>query len=215
MAISKKRNLNEVSGKVGNTVFYELNGQFIARSTPYRHKPYTQGELANQNKYTIVNKFLKQIKDVYSIGFEFVAKGTTSNAYNKAVSRNLTAVSGERGAQYFDYAKAAISEGKLPMAKDAAVSLRPEGVHFTWNPESEDTTIFQDDQVMIMLYLLGKSDKIIFLKAGAKRAEGMELLLVEEPRHPKAHVYIAFISNNRKSISNSQYLGELDFGAAH
>ena len=215
MAISKKRNLNDLSGKVGNTVFYELNGQFIARSTPYRHKPYTQGELANQNKYTIVNKFLKQIKDVYSIGFEFVAKGTTSNAYNKAVSRNLTAVSGERGAQYFDYAKAAISEGKLPMAKDTAVSLRPEGIQFTWNPESDEKTMLQDDQVVILLYFPGIWDKTIFLKAGAERAEGMELLVVEKSRYPKAHVYIAFISNNRKSISNSQYLGELNFEADH
>jgi len=43
----------------------------------------------------------------------------------------------------------------------------------------------------------------------------MELLLMEKARLPKAHVYIAFISNNRKSISNSEYLGELDFGTDH
>ena len=71
--------------------------------------------------------------------------------------------------------------------------------------------MFQDDQVMIQLYFPGASDKIIFLKAGAKRAEGKEFLALEKSWHPKAHVYISFISDNRKRISNSQYLGELDF----
>lgn len=212
MAISKKGNFKEASGKVGKYVHYELKGQGIIRTVGQRTKPYKPREIVNQQKMAMVNQFVFNLKDFHPIGYQLAAEGTTSNTYNKAISHNYQAVSGEYPLLYFDYSKSFVAWGDMPLAKDVVVSLQANRLHVSWNPACDNKLTLPNDRVLLLVYFPG-SPAFNFIDIGAKRSEGAEIMKVLRNRNTIGHVYMAFISNNRKSISNSQYLGALDFAA--
>ena len=63
---------------------------------------------------------------------------------------------------------------------------------------------------MLMAYY-PSDGKIFYEKKGAKRVDGKESLAISEyPRKDSiVHVYLSFISNDRKRISNSIYMGAI------
>lgn len=215
MARSKNSNPQDASGKIGNLVYYKLNGQWVVRTIGVRKKPFTPAEIANQEKYRIVNTLLTDIGEIYQVGFERAAKGTVKNAHNLAFKKNLKAVEGVYPNQYINFSKVAISKGKMPIVENAEVIYRDGHLDFTWNTEwSVEKKELYDDQVMLMAYY-PSDGKIFYEKAGAKRIEGKEsLALSEYPRKDTiVHVYLSFISNDRKRISNSKYMGAIDISA--
>ena len=212
MARSKNGNPQDASGKIANLVYYKLNGQWVVRTIGVRKKPFTPAEIANQEKYRIVNTLLSDVGKMYQVGFERAAKGTVNNAHNLAFKKNLKAVEGVYPNQYINFSKVAISKGKMPIVENAKVTYRDGHLDFTWDTEwSVEKKQFYDDQVMLMAYY--PSDGQTFHeKAGDKRAEGKaSLALSPYPgKDTIVHVYLSFISNDRKRISNSIYMGAVD-----
>lgn len=115
----------------------------------------------------------------------------------------VTLVFDDTGA-HVDPALALVSYGDMDLAETATVvSESPGNVTFKWSGGREE----YDDRAMFMLYDIdGKNAE--FETAGAKRQLGTGVFKVSELISGKTvHAYIAFVSENRKRRSNSQYLG--------
>jgi hypothetical protein len=196
-----------VTGKVGDMVFYVLNGENVVRHAGKSIKPRSEAQLANQAKMAVVNLFLKPLLEFVNVGFAYVAQDDRSNPYNRAVSYNrINAVAGIYPDFVIDYGKVLVSKGKLPVAEGATVELVPEGLRFNWLYNSDMPYPRENDRAVLLAYfpLVGAA---VYLLEGASRKAGTDLLILpEELLAEPMEVYIAFVATDGKSVSDSIYL---------
>lgn len=212
MAILSNNFLGPFSGKYAGCVVYLLNGQMIMRSIGTTNKKPTLKQLTHRGKVALTNLFLKLIHDFISVGFELEARGTTSNTFNKAFGANVkNIVSGDYGNQQLDFSKALVAKGDYPMLNNVKVAAVDKGLEFTWDKESKGGTAYWRDQIM---FLACSSDlKYAYSnKAGAVRSSGRNTLPLPAGKKMGFHIYIAVMADNRKSVSNSLYLGQIIWG---
>ena len=200
-----------VTGKVGDMVFYVLNGENVVRHAGKSVKPRSEAQLANQAKMALVNLVLKPLLEFVNIGFAHVTQDDRSNPYNRAVSYNkINAIAGVYPDLLIDYSEVSVSKGKLPVAEGGTVELVADGLKFDWLFDSDMPYPRENDRAMLLAYfpVLGSA---VYSLEGASRKAGADLLvlpgeLLAEPME----VYIAFVAANGKSVSNSVYLGRLN-----
>lgn len=200
-----------ITGRVGDMIYYRLNGQNLARHVGKRVKPFSEAQLASQAQMGLINVFLKVLAEFLSIGFITADQEPKNSAYNRAVSYNrINAIAGIYPDLLIDYSKVLVSKGKLPVAEGATVELVPEGLRFSWLYFSDMPYPRTNDRVMLLAYfpVLGSA---VYSFEGASRKVGTDVLvlpgeLLAEPME----VYIAFVAADIKSVSDSVYLGSLN-----
>lgn len=199
------------SGKIGTLVFYTLNGKQVTRSIGKSTKPPTEKQLQNQMELRVVIAFLKPILSVINSGFAAMAKGTGKSPHNIAVSYNKKqAVAGAYPDVEMDYARVLVSQGKLPEVHDAEVEPATEGLSFTWDCPADLRWPRQTDQVMLLAYFPTTGEAIYEL-GGPKRSAGSAMLAIPANLlDAYMEVYMAFVAQDRKGISNSVYLGSFN-----
>ncbi|HEY0177746.1 MAG TPA: DUF6266 family protein [Pedobacter sp.] len=207
---TRRKGCKNFTGKLGDSVIYELNGQLVKRSIGEVTADPTRPQLANRQKMALVTALLRPVKDFIRMGFELEAKGKTFSPNNKAVSWNyLNAVKGVYPDQEIDYAKALFSKGRMPVNNQFSIEITAIGLLLTWDPDFLPGGTKPTDHVMLIAYCPEK-EQAFYQTDGARRREGREELSL--PRyHEKVivHVYAAFIATDRKSISDSVYAGQL------
>lgn len=206
MSIIKHGILGNFSGKTGTVVGYELMGQGIMRSLPNeRTKPPTENELANRKKFANVQAWLQKITPFLRVGFQNYAP--TFQGFVAAKSYNSkNAVVGTFPNFEIDPALALVSFGTLPQATEAnVVSEVSRTISFTWSGGNHA----YDDRCMLMAYDTVNGNAV-YETAGSRRQLGKaELKLEERWSGKKVHIYLAFVTEDRKNRSKSQYLGEI------
>lgn len=195
------------SGKVGKIVGYVRKGQAIIRTQGERTTPPTQKELLNREKFAISQKWLSPLIDFLRIGFKdyqptyegFLA----AKSYNQKNAMNCD----ENNKFFIDPALALVSFGnqELPLTANAQTNKNQE-VIFNWSTEG----VYEyNDQAMVVAYDI-ENAKVIYNPGIARRQNGTAILKLATTDVKKTfHVYLAFISDNRTSKSNSMYLGSL------
>jgi len=208
MAIRKKRQ-RIATGKIGKTNTYILNGQLVSREIGFTTNEPTPNQLPVRNRTRLVTALLAPVLPFVRIGFEQVSKGTTSSAYNVATSVNWrNAVVGQYPDQYIDYALASFSKGKIPVLEDVTVEVVNKGLQFTWNPNFILRGMSSVDKVMLLAYCPANSEAYYILD-GEKRLKGKDILELDPfVKNIVVHTYVAFISADRKNISNTFYTGK-------
>lgn len=207
MATSK--NNNQFQGKIGRTVTYLLNGQWVTRTIGMSDSSPTLLQLAARQVMGLVTFFLRPVRGFIKLGFALAVKNTFLTPNNKASSVNmLKAVAGEYPNQYIDYPNAIFSEGTLPVNTDFKVSLKEDGLLFEWEPSNLLMGMLPTDRVMVIAYCPKK--KYAFYETdGSRRQKGsFHLPLVKFDEEVVLHTYAAFIAANQSKISNSTYTGE-------
>lgn len=196
-------------GKVADTVTYILNGELVTRSIGVTNKKPTKPQLTFRQKTRVLNAFLKKIAGFVSVGFELEGLRENKRAYALAFGYNLiNAFKGTYPKMSIDFTKVKLTAGDMPLVSGVTVEVGTEGFKFSWNPESESLGIHWTDQVMLMAYF-PKLKKAMYITAGANRDLGNCLLPLYGTDHGyKAETYISFVSNDRRSISNSIYTGQ-------
>jgi len=202
-----------LSGKIGNLVFKQQKDGTTNVSEVQKpsEKPLTDKQLAVHQDTKITSNFIKCVEEFINVGYELLAKSKNQNQNNTVASyirkNTLTGVYPERRV---DLSKVLVAHGKMEIPEDAVVGVAKEGFSFTWNTKI-DAGMHYSDQVMLMAYfpdLMQARCKT----AGAERRAGKDLLDLDGIENGyEAHLYIAFIKNDRKSISNSVYLGQLSW----
>lgn len=212
MAIVKGGAAQNFSGKVGDVTYsQQKDGTTTVRQTPVASEdPPTVKQLSTRRDTTICSEFLKPIKEFIDVGYELQSRLEKQNQNNTIVSHvRHQALTGVYPNRSVDLSKVRVTKGQMQPPEDATVALTEFGLSFTWNPEIKIKGIHYSDQVMMLAYFpeLGKAK---YMTAGAQRHQGKDLLVLNGITHGHiAEIYISFISDNRKSISDSVYLGQL------
>ena len=78
----------QLKGKIGNLVYYKLNGKPCVRSVPHRTVPSTPAQKNNQTRFRAASKFAHSTltDPKQKARYEAAAARTGSTAYNAAVS---------------------------------------------------------------------------------------------------------------------------------
>jgi len=212
MAILKNGLFGSISGKLGNTVTYDLKGKTVVRIIGKKStKPPTVAQLANWQGMAIVNKFLKQVKLFIDIGFHVVAKAEQLYPQNKAVSViKRAALTGTYPNIEIDFTKVLLSMGDLPGLINVAALPESNGIRFSWDPQEWIGWPYANDQVMLMAFM-PDMEHAHFVLSGARRRMGYDFLeLPPTLLAERMELYIAVVSDNRMRSSMSQYLGRIN-----
>lgn len=206
--------LGGIQGKVGDVNGYYYKDIPVIRAKRRKNKKAVTSipQLAALQRMKLTNTFMKSISNFVNIGFGLTAAGQKSNGYNAAKAYIIKNVFiGDYPDQLLDYSKVRLAEGSLPEAVNPQAVVTESGIKFTWEvPENRD---YEENrsEVMVLVYVpeLNRSEYMI---SGVRRTEGVQNLpLRDEFRGHALHTYIAFISDDRKKISNSTYTGEVSF----
>lgn len=209
MAKYRKGILGSFSGKVGNVVGGTWNGIDYMRSIPNNRKdPKTDAQMAQRERFKLVNVFLQKIKPVVNTGFMTGKKRMT--ALNRASSYNIkNAISGEYPEQKINFEALMISRGDLIPPRDSlAESTTPIQVDFSWSDNSGVGSAKADDRALILAYNTTKDRAIFIAEDGPQRQDGQYALEVPAGYGGDSmETYLAFVSADGTTSSDSEYLG--------
>lgn len=200
--------LGGISGKVGNVVGASWKGIDYLRIKPTNvANPRTVGQVNQRTKFTATLGFLQPNLEFIKIGFKNYAVKKT--AFNVAMSYVLkNAITGIEPDFEVDYGLALLSRGTLAPALNGSTDLTTPGeVSFSWDDNSTDGNALATDKAMLLVYNPAKKASIYTL-AGAERSTGMDNLVIP-PTYAgdTVELYISFISEDGKKVSDSVYLG--------
>lgn len=204
MAIIKKGILGGFSGKAGTVVGYTLKDQEVIRSLPKeRTTPPTDGEMANRLRFSTSQTWLQPLTEFLRVGFQHYA--VRYEGFVAAKSYNSKhAIVGEKPHFYIDPKLALLSFGDMDQAETAsAVSESPATITFNW----DGGRFVYDDRAMFVAYDI-ENGSACFNTAAVIRSKKHGIFEVDPAYSGRTvHVYLAFVSEDRKRRSNSQYLG--------
>lgn len=197
-------------GRIGNKVYYLLNGETVCREIGIKpEKPATQKELTAREGTKLCADFNNSAKDFLRVGYHLAGEAEKKNYYGIFRRHFQTVLTGTYPGRRIEYQNLLVSQGEMPIVEDAAVVIIEAGLSFSRNPNSQVRGMHYTDQVMMLAYF-PDLDKTRYMIAGAQRHHGQDILVLNGiARGQVAQVYISFIEDNHKSLSNSTYLGEL------
>lgn len=202
--------LGGFSGKVGNVVGGSWKGIDYMRIMPANvANPRSPGQVDQRSKFTTVLQFLQPMTDFLKVGFKLYAKNMTQ--FNNAMSYNLlNAITGVYPNFTIDYRNALLSRGNLTGPRDAnVVSTNPGAVDFDWVDNSGSGNAQATDKAMLVVYNSTKREAV-YTTAGEDRSRTAQSLSIPlEYRGDTVYVFMAFISEDGRNVSNSIYLGDV------
>lgn len=204
MAILKNGINGPFSGKVGTTVGSTWRGLNIIRSRPKSPTQFSKEQLANQMRMKVAQDFLKHLVKPIRIGFR--DDHIIPTAYNSAIAYHKKfALAGEYPGISIDLAAVKIASGNLWIPDDMAMQNDHSHIELSWSSSLEENALC-DDQLLLVLWDDTKQAAQYSLQA--YRSAGQ---FIWEPGFgfPGAHVWVAFIRQDRTMQSESKYLGVL------
>ena len=202
-----------LSGTIGGVVYTQQpDGSTTVSSIAVpSKKPKTDSQKSTKQDTALCSKFFKHIQFFIKVGFALETKPNL-NANNIATSYfRANAITGKYPNRKIDYSKVLLSRGKMALPENAAVAETDQGFLFTWNTDTLDFSTHYTDQVMVMAYFT-ELETARFSTGGAQRYKGAHLLeLPGIERGNTAEIYISFIESEHRSVSNSVYLGQLNW----
>jgi hypothetical protein len=202
---------NGFTGKVGNLVCYDLNGQTIIRTIGINNKPPTIKQHTNRMKMKVINELVQNTYLAMHAGFTAASAGTVSNYANLAIKHNNpNALKGVYPNVELDYPKLLFSHGNLETPIDPKVEVVLEGLKFSWDPSTQCKGEDSQDQVSMVAYCPEKKE-MLFIKSGQKRHQGFDILPIGKAYKGLAlEIYMYFIADDRLDVSTTTYLGRID-----
>lgn len=199
------------TGKVGSVIGYQLNGKWVIKGLPKlsnKNKKGTDKQNKCRSKFSLIQSFLSYVLDFIHVGFHLYARAKHMSAHNAAKSYNMLYAFDEQG--QIDYTQVRLCQGNLLPPENAVVKAAENGLLFNWDIQNSAGYIRANDQVMLMAY--DENSNLAFRTvSGNRRRSGEQLLKIQEHGIGKRyHTWMAFIADNRESISNSVYLRAID-----
>lgn len=211
MGILKHGPFGMATGKIQNMVSYDLNGKNVFRRIGRTKKKPTVKQLAVRQKMAVVIKFLKHLGPLIEFGFKAQAITARKSEHNMATSYNTkNATVGEYPEIVMDYSKAMVSQGDLMRPIDPQVELLQGKLRFSWQNQPDLDYTNKKDQVMMLAYF-PESHDISADVYGALRTAGEDFLPIDNKlQQAWMEVYMAFVSSDRETASDTIYLGTIN-----
>ena len=202
MAIIKDGINGPFRGRIGGAVGSNWRGLNVIRSRPKPPTHFSEKQLANQMKMKVAQEFLKHLVEPVRIGFRDDLILPT--AYNTAVSYHKKfALAGEYPHLTINVAAVKISQGLLWIPADIAMQFDDTRLELSWSNHTMDNAR-HDDQLLLVLW--DETKKIARYSLQAYRSAG-QFSWESDFSFAGAHVWAAFIRQDRSMQSESTYLG--------
>lgn len=210
MAIAENGPGGNHRGRLGNVVYYMLNGKNVSRGIGVSTKPFTNAQLETQLKTKIRSELLQDLLDYIKTGFSIEAALAKDNGFNMAVKNNLKIVSGTFPNLEIVFDQLMLSKGPLKSAQNWKVTSTSAGLEFNWDTDPQMAWPDATDQVMMLAYF-PQQRKALYTLFGNTRISGADSLeippsLIDKPME----TYMSFISADRKQLSDSVYTGSFN-----
>jgi len=200
-----------IYGRLGNNVYYLLNGEAVVRKIGRRTSPRTPKEIKSSNRQSLLVKFFNPMKAFIRKGFGTAAEHTKHNYHNIAMSYNsLNAIAMDTDQPRILYDKVVLSQGALIEPTNPDAVINGDDIFITWDYDESLQWNFSEDRVMMLIHFPEKGTSV-FKMTGAERAQGYDTLhLLPGMTTEKMHIYVAFCSSYSEEVSNSVYIGEIN-----
>nr|WP_294869833.1 DUF6266 family protein [uncultured Pedobacter sp.] len=211
MAIAENGPNGHHRGRIGNIVYYVLNGKNVSRTIGTSTKPPTNSQLRSRMVTKMSSGLFRNLLDFINTGFGIIAIQAMDNASNQAKSYNKNRIiKGVYPDLEIAYDQLQVSKGSLKPAQNWQVALYAEGLQYSWDTDPEMPWPDATDQVMMMAYF-PKQEKVVFNLFGSSRFSGGDVLEIPPSlRGEYMETYVSFISANRKQVADSSYTGHFN-----
>lgn len=198
-------------GRIGNIVYYELNGKNVSRQIGVSTKARSEKQRGNEFLTKACSAFFCSVRGFIDTGFSIEARAAKDNAYNQAVKYNKkNLLKGDFPNLEFNFEKILLSKGDLKPAENLEVNQIPLGLQFTWKTDQKMAWPDAADQVMVLAYFPDE-DQTEYEIFGNSRISGMaELEIPPSLNGAYMETYFAFISADRQQVSDSVYTGSFN-----
>lgn len=206
----KKGPMGKNVGKVGGVVTYLLNGEWVTRSIGVVEE-WSDAQYEIQMRTALITGLLKPLKKVVRTGMMYCPKPKSNwTAYTMATSsNNPSAIKGEYPDLEIDFEKVKLAIGDIPVPLKPAVQLKDNRIIFTWEADLDTEGTDEDDRVMCVAYF-PETFQAFNVLDGAKRGEEQQVIkLPSFTEEMRIETYMCFVSDDRRRVSNSVYLGML------
>ena len=209
MGTIKKGILGGFSGKVGTVVGGSWKGIAYMRSLPQKVKnPRTDGQMSQRTKFALALNILKPMTPFLRTSWKLYAHKQTP--MNAAMSYTLAnAISGAYPDYEIDPSKVLVSRGALTPAANASAAATGGNIEIVWDDNSGVGSAKQTDKALIAIVNFAKNEAVTDT-AGVERQEGTQTVaLPADWFGDSVEVYLGFISEDKKEVANSVYLGSI------
>jgi len=203
--------LGPVKGKVGNIIISSWKGKPYVKSAPgQRTAPLTTKEIANRKKWAMAHAWLKPVTKFVREGF----KGYTETVEGFIAAKSYllkNAFEGDAPDVSINPALVKVSSGELPLPQNIQVTKTGQKeLQFTWDTKDIEFAN-RYDQVMLLAYDI-KGGYAYTRLTGQLRINGSDTLHIHAELNTVLHIYLAFVSADRQTRSNSLYMGSILIG---
>lgn len=207
--------LGGISGKVGNLVFYQVNGQTLVRTKPGVGKSSTSSlQNYHQQSFALAQEFLAPLKKELAIGFGAFKIGT-KRGIDRAKSILLkNAIYPSEGIPVLQPTKVQVSSGDLTgMSGGILTEMAPLHFRIDWTVNSWDGSARDEDKTFVVVYDT-KERRVFSIQGASYRKDGyQELQLPWGSINENSSIYIYFSFYSERSgkteFSDSQCLGRI------
>lgn len=201
--------LGGFSGKVGTVVGGSWKGISYMRAKAVSvANPKTEAQLIQRAKFALAVQYLQPCTDFVRAGYKNYAIKQT--AFNAAMSYTLSnAISGTYPSFIIDPAKILLSKGALTTASNAQAALSGSTVKITWDDNSGLGSAKPTDLSLAIVVNPDNNEAVYRIAGTARTSEEESLTIPIDWTGDKVEVYLGFVSEDGKEVSNSMYAGSI------
>lgn len=197
-----KRNVGEqVSGKIGNVVFYQRYGKSYVRAAPKKRESYTQEQLLYRQRLQKASALWRSLKsDEISRIWNLAAEGM--NGYAWFLKANMPALAMD--GTLIDPKLIKVSDGKLPLPRELKAQQMPGDAYaiaLSWQNDAHSNAERLKDELMALFYTGGRFSRVI--DTGLKRGDQQGSFTLPAKPANITHVFFFMTSGNREGYSES------------
>ncbi|WP_143960448.1 DUF6266 family protein [Litoribacter populi] len=211
-----------LKGKIGNMIFYTINGVTYVRSAPEKKEkseklPPTPAQANQQEKLRLARWFLEPIRELVYFGHQRGIRGARTGYHEASGQIMNQALEHQDTGQALLPSLVKVSSGTLTGPKAPKAKWTEDNkVLFSWANNAVAGNAKGKDKVMVLLYDLEERRPFYILEGPPRSAESLLMTIPDPDEHRgKLHAYMAFSSNNSRSkanlithnLSDSMYLG--------
>lgn len=201
--------LGGFSGKVGTVIGGTWKGITYMRAKAVSiANPRTEAQQSQRMKFSLVLRFLQPCTNFLRVGYKNYA--VKQSAFNAATSYMLSnAITGVYPSFGIDPSKVMLSRGALTTPMNAQASMAGASVKITWDDNSTSGSAKPSDKAMPIV-INPDNGEAVWETAGSDRISCTETLNIPADwTGDQVEVYLGFISDDGKEVSNSVYAGSL------
>src|SRR5215217_5410182 len=211
MGIAKNGPFGLHTGKIGNLVYYQLNGKNVVREIGKSNLTPSEKQLRVYMQTGLMSSFFSVILPFITTGYAAETTMSDLNAHNICMKQKREMiVKGTYPDLELAYDKILVSKGILLPAVAPMLGQSPEGLQFSWHTDPQMAWPDSSDQAMLLAYF-PETKALAYKLFGSSRLSGEDTLLIPaELQDQHMHVYLSFIAADRSAQASSTYMGSLN-----